>query len=112
MEENLRWYKEKKLDRLCKILLDKGYLIHRVFSAKEAKEKIDSFWNALFKAVSEEKRVMFKDWGVFEEKDVKSRKIVIPRQLQEAYTQPKKVLKFRAGGKLIQSVNKRGENIE
>lgn len=55
---------------------------------------------------------MFKDWGVFEEKDVKSRKIVIPRQLQEAYTQPKKVLKFRAGGKLIQSVNKRGENIE
>ena len=83
---------------------------NEIKSKKEAKEKIDSFWNALFK--SEEKRVMFKDWGVFEEKDVKSRKIVIPRQLQEAYTQPKKVLKFRAGGKLIQSVNKRGENIE
>lgn len=45
MEENLRWYKEKKLDRLCKILLDKGYLIHRVFSAKEAKEKILTLLN-------------------------------------------------------------------
>ena len=54
---------------------------NEIKSKKEAKEKIDSFWNALFKAVSEEKRVMFKDWGVFEEKDVKSRKIVIPRQL-------------------------------
>ena len=31
MEENLRWYKEKKLDRLSEVLLDKGYLIHRVF---------------------------------------------------------------------------------
>lgn len=81
-------------------------------SKKEAKEKIDNFWKALFKAIDEDKKVVFKNWGIFEEKDVKSRKIVIPRQLQEAYTQPKKVLKFRAGGKLIQSVNKRGENIE
>ncbi len=39
MEENLRWYKEKKLDRLCKILLDKGYLIHRVFYSKKQKKK-------------------------------------------------------------------------
>ena len=45
MEENLRWYKEKKLDRLCKTLLDKGYLIHRVFSVKEAKEKILTLLN-------------------------------------------------------------------
>ena len=40
MEENLRWYKEKKLDRLSSVLLDKGYLIHRVFSVKDAQEKI------------------------------------------------------------------------
>ena len=40
MEENLRWYKEKKLDRLSSVLLDKGYLIHRVFTVKDAQEKI------------------------------------------------------------------------
>lgn len=45
MEENLRWYKEKKLDRLCEVLLDKGYLIHRVFSVKDAQEKILSLIN-------------------------------------------------------------------
>lgn len=45
MEENLRWYKEKKLDRLCEVLLDKGYLIHRVFSVKNAQEKILSLLN-------------------------------------------------------------------
>lgn len=40
MESNLRWYKEKNLDRLSSVLLDKGYLIHRVFSVKDAQEKI------------------------------------------------------------------------
>lgn len=40
MEENLRWYKEKNLDGLSSILLDKGYLIQRVFSIKDAEEKI------------------------------------------------------------------------
>lgn len=45
MEENLRWYKEKKLDRLCEVLLDKGYLIHRVFSVKDAQKKILSLLN-------------------------------------------------------------------
>lgn len=40
MEENLRWYKEKNLDRLSSVLLNKGYLIHRVFSVKDAEERI------------------------------------------------------------------------
>ena len=40
MEENLRWYKEKNLDGLSSVLLNKGYLIHRVFSVKDAEERI------------------------------------------------------------------------
>ncbi len=40
MENNIRWYKENRLDVLSSVLLDKGYLIHRVFSVKEAEEKI------------------------------------------------------------------------
>ena len=79
---------------------------------EEAKRKVDNFWNALLKAISEDKKVIFKNWGIFEEKDVKSRRIVIPKQKKEGYTKPKKVLKFRAGEGLIKFVNKRGENIE
>ena len=71
-----------------------------VKNKEEAKEKIDNFWNALLKAIAEDK------------KDVKSRKIVIPIQRKEAYTKPKKVLKFRAGEGLIKLVNERGENSE
>ena len=33
---------------------------------KIVKEKIDRFWEMLFKALEEEKKVKFKDWGVFE----------------------------------------------
>lgn len=40
MEENLRWYKKKNLDRLSSVLLNKGYLIHGVFSVKDAEERI------------------------------------------------------------------------
>ena len=82
------------------------------FYKKEAKEKIDNFWKALFKAIDEDKKVVFKNWGIFEEKDVKSRKIVIPKHPKEIYTQPKKVLKFRAGEGLKNSVSRRGESSE
>ena len=79
---------------------------------EEHKEKIDNFWKALFKAIDEDKKVVFKNWGIFEEKDVKSRKIVIPKHPKEIYTQPKKVLKFRAGEGLKNSVSRRGESSE
>ena len=35
-------------------------------SHKEVKEKIDLFWDALLKALEEDKKVVFKVWGVFE----------------------------------------------
>ena len=84
---------------------------NRIKNWKEAKEKIDNFWKAL-KAISKDGKVLFKTWGVFEEKDVKSRKIVIPKHQKETYTQPKKTLKFRAGKGLIDSINRKGENNE
>ncbi|MDU1910292.1 HU family DNA-binding protein [Fusobacterium sp.] len=77
---------------------------------EEAKEKINNFWNALLKAIEEDKKVIFKNWGVFEEKNVKSRKTVDPRNCEKIYTKPKKVLKFRAGKGLINFVNGGDEN--
>lgn len=64
---------------------------------KEAKEKIDAFWNTLFKAVETGEKVIFKGWGKFEKKDIKSRKIKIPKKDQLICTQPKSIIKFRAG---------------
>ena len=38
---------------------------NRIKSHKKVKEKIDLFWNVLLKALEEDKKVVFKDWGVF-----------------------------------------------
>ena len=64
---------------------------------KEAKEVINAFWNALYKALEEDKKVVFKDWGMFIKKEVKSRKVVIPTLNKVIYTNPKSVIKFKAG---------------
>lgn len=45
-------------------------------SIREAKERLDSFWKALFDVLEEEEKVTIKDWGIFEKKEVKPRKIL------------------------------------
>ena len=72
---------------------------------KEVKEKIDLFWNALLKALDEEGRVALKDWGTFEKKEVKPRRIVIPNMEKVTITKAKKVIKFKAGAGLRNVVN-------
>ena len=70
-----------------------------------AKEKIDTFWDTLFKVLSEEKKVTFKGWGKFEKKEIKSRKILIPPNKEAIYTKPKTIIKFKAGNNLKRSFN-------
>ena len=72
---------------------------------KEAKEKIDLFWNSLLKALVEEEKVSIKNWGTFEKKEVKPRKIVMPTMEAAAITKAKKVIKFKAGTGLRNVVN-------
>lgn len=80
-------------------------------SKKEAKEKIDLFWTVLLTALEENKKVVFKGWGSFERKEVKSRKILVPMWKEAAYTKPKKVIKFRPGLDLLKVINEnRDEN--
>ena len=74
---------------------------NKIKSHKKVKEKIDLFWDALLKALEEDKKVVFKGWGVFEKREVKSRKIKVPMWEEERYTKPKEVIKFRAGKGLI-----------
>ena len=51
---------------------------NKIKSHRLVKEKIDLFWNALFKALDEDKKVVLQRWGVFEKREMKSRKIKVP----------------------------------
>ena len=77
---------------------------NKIKNHKAVKEKIDLFWNVLLKALEEDKKVVFKGWGIFEKREVKSRKIKVPMWEEERYTGPKEVIKFRAGKGLIKMV--------
>ena len=94
-EEFIRFYKkERKLKNL-----------------KKAKEEIYFFWSVLMEVLKEEK-VMFKNWGKFEVKNVKTRKVKIPNEKKAFYTSPKKVLSFKCGTGLRERINKMSEKGE
>ena len=77
-------------------------------SQQEVKEKIDLFWNTLLKVLNEGEKVTFKNWGIFEQKEVRSRKIVIPKMDKVGYTKAKKKIRFKAGAGLQDIVNGAG----
>ncbi|WP_130890184.1 HU family DNA-binding protein [Fusobacterium sp. THCT13E1] len=75
---------------------------------QEVKEKIDLFWNTLLKVLNEGEKVTFKNWGTFEQKEVRSRKIVISKMDKVGYTKAKKKIRFKAGAGLQDIVNGAG----
>ena len=88
-KEFIKFYKKRNLSR----------------SYKEVKEKIDLFWDTILKALDEDEKVVLKNWGTFEKKEVKPRRIVIPNMEKVTITKAKKVIKFKAGAGLRNVVN-------
>ena len=74
-------------------------------SIRESKERLDSFWKALFDVLEEEEKVIIKDWGIFEKKEVKPRKILNLATRRMMITEEKKVIKFKPRMKMIDKVN-------
>ena len=74
-------------------------------SHKEVREKIDLFWNVLLKALDEDKKVILKNWGVFEKRERKVRKVLVPTWEKAQYIKPKESIKFRAGKSFIEIAN-------
>ena len=74
-------------------------------SHKEVREKIDLFWNVLLKALDEDKKVILKTWRVFEKRERKVRKVLVPTWEKAQYIKPKEIVKFRAGKSLIKIAN-------
>ena len=72
---------------------------------KEAKEKIDLFWTVLLKALDEDGKVLLKDWGAFEKKEVAPRKIITPRMEKAGLTRAGEKVRFRTGTGLKNLVN-------
>ena len=77
---------------------------------KEAKEKIDLLWEALLKALNEGKKISLKNWGAFECKEVKPRKIMTPKMNKAAYTKTKKKIRFKVGAGLQAIINGAGDD--
>ncbi|WP_278539970.1 HU family DNA-binding protein [Fusobacterium varium] len=74
-------------------------------SIKEAKEKIDLFWSALLKALDEDGKVILKNWGVFEKKEAKPKKMMILKMNEIRLIEGKEKIRFRIGTGLRNLVN-------
>jgi len=81
-------------------------------SIKEAKERLDLFWKALFDVLGVEDKVIIKDWGIFKKKEVESRKILNLATREMMMTEKKKVIKFKPRMKMIDKVNELNTLIE
>ena len=88
-KEFIKFYKRRNLSR----------------SYKEAKGKVDLFWDTLLKALNEDGKVVLKNWGVFEKKEIAPRRIVTPQIKEAVFTKAKKKIKFRTGTGLKTLVN-------
>ena len=88
-KEFIKFYKRRNLSR----------------SYKEAKGKVDLFWDTLLRALNEDGKVSLKNWGVFEKKEVKARKIVIPQMKEAVIIDAKEKIRFKAGIGLRNMIN-------
>ena len=61
---------------------------------KDAKEKVDSIWNALIETLLKEKKVIFKGIAKFELKETNPRNVVMPLKKagEKSFTYEKKII--------------------
>ena len=74
-------------------------------SIREAKERFDDLWEALFGALAKDEKVIIKDWGIFEVKIQKPKRIFNFSTGEIVDTEEKKVIKFKPREKLLKKVN-------
>lgn len=72
---------------------------------EEAKEKVDTFWKTVKESLEKGEKVKFKDWGNFDMKDVRPRKIVELKTKKNMIIPGSRKIKFCSGKGLIKSIN-------
>ena len=74
---------------------------------KEAKKKLELFWDVIFTGIALEKKVTVKDFGTFEVKKLKSRKIYNIHKNSLYMTKERTALKFKVKNEFMKIVNKK-----
>ena len=74
-------------------------------NVKEAKEKVELFWDTILKSLDEDEKVVLKNWGTFEKKEVKARRVMIPKMDKIIIIDAKEKIRFKAGKGLRNVIN-------
>lgn len=77
----------------------------RLKNLKEAQNRINTFWETMEEILHEDKKLVFKGWGIFEIKPVRAREYCDPRIKKIKKTEPKNKLVFRQGKTLKENIN-------
>lgn len=76
---------------------------------EEAKEKVNIFWKTVKESLEKGEKVKFKDWGNFEMKDVRPRRIIELKTKRDMTIPESRKMKFSSGKGLIKSINNKIE---
>ena len=84
----------------------KFYSEYNNMSEEEASQEVEEFLEMMKQAFSLYPKVVFRDFGTFEVKETKERKIVDPRGNNELiHSKPRKYVKFKASKNLEERMN-------
>ena len=74
---------------------------------KESKKKLEFFWKAVFAGLAQDKKVIVKDFGVFEIKKLKPRKIYDIHKNIFFMTKERTALKFKVKNGFMKKLSKK-----
>lgn len=84
----------------------KFYSEYNNISEEEASQEVEEFLEMMKQAFSLYPKIVFRDFGTFEVKETKERKIVDPRGNNELiHSKPRKYIKFKASKNLEERMN-------
>ena len=86
----------------------KFYAEYNKMSEDEASQEVEDFLEMMKHAFSKYPKIVFRDFGTFEVKETKTRKIIDPRGNSEPIiSKPRKYVKFKASKNLEERMKKK-----
>jgi len=73
-------------------------------SMREAKEIFETFWLSLTEALAQDEKLIIKDWGIFEKKLQKPKKVFNIKTGKIITTEKKKIIKFKPREKMLKKL--------
>lgn len=73
-------------------------------SIRKAKESFETLWDSIFYALDTDEKLIIKDWGIFEKKLLKPKRVFNISTKEIITTEDKKVIKFRPREKMLEKL--------